>query len=536
MTERRIAAVVMPELLLELALRRGEALREAPFAVVWSAEPGEEATAARPLEAVSVQAASFGVQVGQSIAEARVLAAALRIVELSRQHVEKELGHLAEALLGFGMTAALAMPDTVWVDVSGSAHLVGGEQALARELADAMQELGHRARVALAPGPILAQAFARWSTSVAQGQRDLCVIAASDVAARAQELPIVALPVSMDLRTWLVQLGVLTFGQLMELPRAEVAARLGEAATSVLALAQGIDDAPLEAHRPAVVPSESMEWDEAVSGLEPLKFVLRGLTSRLSARLNGRGEAAQHLQLTLNHDRSLARLSGAPPHHILELQLATPLWRAEELLRVLSTRLERVTLQAPTVGVTLSAPGVVRALGRQLDLARVVSKTTGTELLPALVAELSQDIGPSRIGTLTLLDAHRPEARARLKPAFRKRAPAPSKRRQKKSAQIPLVSIKSVDGRNRQPTRLLPTPVPLAVPFRRGVTLGFDQRLYTIESVRFAERLESVEWWTGRAVARDYVWLTLKGADGVLEALAYVDRVSGKRYLQGLFD
>ncbi len=66
--------------------------------------------------------------------------------------------------------------------------------------------------------------------------------------------------------------------------------------------------------------------------------------------------------------------------------------------------------------------------------------------------------------------------------------------------------------------------------------MGFDQRLYTVDQVRFAERLESVEWWTGRAVARDYVWLTLAGADGVLEALAYVDRVTGERYVQALLD
>ncbi len=534
MGSRRIAAIVVPDLLLELALRRQEALRTQPFGVVLVEEEAEEPTKATALlDAVNPVAASHGVQAGQSIAEAHALSAAMGVVELGRANVAIELGHLAEAALSFGVTVACEAPDTVWVDISGAAHLVGSEEELALELSNLMQELGHHARVAIAPGPKLAQAFARW---MPPGQNGVNVVTQAVAAERARELPIAALPVGSELRTWLVQLGVLSFGQLKQLSRSQVAARLGSDAPWVLSLVDGQDTAPLKAHRPAAVPTESMEWDEPVSGVEPLKFVLRGLTSRLSARLSGRGEAAQSLELALNYDRSLARLAGALPHHIIELQLSAPLWRAEELFRVLVTRLERTILAAPSLGVTLSAPNVVRALGWQLDLARVISKTTGAELLPALVAELSQDIGSSRVGTLALVDAHRPEAKARLVPAFQKRKQSRPSKRRKKNHQIPLVSVKAVEGRGVQPTRLLPKPVPLSAPLRRGVTVGFDQRLYTVDQVRFAERLESVEWWTGRAVARDYVWLTLAGADGVLEALAYVDRVTGERYVQALLD
>lgn len=533
MAERRIAAIVLPDLLLELALRRQEALRGEAFGVVLLDElSAEETKASVVLDAISPLAASHGVQVGQSIAEAHVLSAALKVVELERGSVGEELGHLAEAALAFGVAVAYETPDTLWVDTSGAAHLVGGEEALALELANLMQELGHRVRVAMASGPKLAQAFARW---LPLGKtRGVHVISRSDEARRVKSLPTMALPIATELRAWLVQLGVLTFGQLTELSRAEVTARIGEGATWVLALASGHDPSPLDAYRPAVIPSESTEWDEPVTGTEPLKFVLRGLTARLSARLAGRGESAQSLELCLAYDRSLARLAAVQPYHNIELQLASPLWREEELFRVLTARLERTALAAPCLGLTLSAPSVVRALGRQLDLARVISKTTGAELLPALVAELAQDIGASRVGTLSVEDAHRPEAKTRLNPVFQRKKPRqPRKRR---NQQVPLVSVKSVEGYRGEPTRLLPEPVPIDAPLRRGATLGFDQRLYTIEQVRFAERLDSVEWWTGRAVARDYVWLILAGADGVLEALAYVDRATGKRYVQALLD
>jgi hypothetical protein len=70
----------------------------------------------------------------------------------------------------------------------------------------------------------------------------------------------------------------------------------------------------------------------------------------------------------------------------------------------------------------------------------------------------------------------------------------------------------------------------------RGATVAVDRRLYSIESVSFEQRLSLVEWWTRAPVSRDYVRLSLKGADGVVEALAYVDRRNGKRYLQAVAD
>ena len=83
--------------------------------------------------------------------------------------------------------------------------------------------------------------------------------------------------------------------------------------------------------------------------------------------------------------------------------------------------------------------------------------------------------------------------------------------------------------------RLLPEPIAIEAPLRLGATLALGRRLYTIESLRFEQRLEAVEWWTG-AVNRDYVRVGLRGAEGVLEGLVYVDRESGKRYWQGVAD
>jgi len=77
--------------------------------------------------------------------------------------------------------------------------------------------------------------------------------------------------------------------------------------------------------------------------------------------------------------------------------------------------------------------------------------------------------------------------------------------------------------------------VALEAALRPGATLSIDRRLYNIERVLFEERLDSVEWWS-RPVNRDYLRLLLRGSGGVLEALVYVERDSGKRFLQAIAD
>jgi hypothetical protein len=170
--------------------------------------------------------------------------------------------------------------------------------------------------------------------------------------------------------------------------------------------------------------------------------------------------------------------------------------------------------------------------------------------LPLVLAELAADVGDAQIGVLAALDAHRLEARSALVPAL---APQKAKTRRRgprepRSATpiaahvsgVPLAVVEGIapaSGAPRAPlTRLLPTPVELESVLARGATVAVDRRLYSIESVSFEQRLSLVEWWTRAPVSRDYVRLSLKGTDGVVEALAYVDRRSGKRYLQAVAD
>jgi len=570
--QRRILALILPDLLVELALRQrlsptpeqhAEAPR--PLGVVLvnepernepqqlslsvagkSLAPPEELPASEPLAAVSREAERFGVRARQTIAEASALVSQLVVVKVKQAEVERALGGLAEVALGYGATVALAAPDTVWVDITGSAHLFGGEEALAQDLAERVRELGHRAKVAVAIGPTLARAFACWAAPPRRkeggGSGAVVLVPPSRTALAAAELPIHALPLGPDNLSYLSRLGLLTWGELARQPRSALAPRLGKEAARVLELCAGEDNAPLVPYQPPRILEEESTWDDAVSGTEPLGFVLRGLASRISARLCARGEAAEVLDVTLLHDSVIARFRGVPAQTVLHFKLSQPLHREAELRRIVASRLERLKLAAPSVGMRLTVPRLGPLITRQLSLSELLTgdTTSGEEDLPLVLAELSADIGEEQLGVLSLVDAHRPEAQSALAAAMPEQAHAKRRKKSKTAAAAPKSSLRKTEPPiwsrlPSPPTRLLPHPVELSSVISAGSTLVLGHTLYTIERLRFEQRLDSVEWWS-RPVARDYLRLWLQSESGGLEALVYVDRHSGRRFLQAVGD
>ena len=508
-------------------------------------QPGAAETkpvdATAKLSAVNESAKRYGVREGQTIAEACALVASLVVREVTQSEVLSTLGCIAEVGLSLGTTVSVEAPDTVCVDITGSAHLQGGELALGSEFANRVRAMGHSVRVAISDGPRLARAFAHWFTPSAADPEDrgVCVVPSDRTVPAFAALPINALPLSEDTAGWFVRLGVFTIGELCALPRQALGSRLGEAAASVTELCAGRDRAPLIAFTPERGITESSTWDEPVTGTEPLSFVLGGLVSRASARLTGRGEAAQSLLLTIVHDPAIARFRGEKTEVVLRFKLAAPLYRADELRRILSARLARTKLGAPSLGMRLSVPKLVPAVARQLELSQVlvgstvsIASANAEDEIPVLIAELAAELGEDKVGTLELCDSHRPEAKSKLSPTrLEPTARSSSSKRARLRKTEP--SFAELPG---APTRLLPEPCELHGSLRVGVSLAIDRSLYTIEQLRFEQRLDAVEWWGHAPVTRDYVRLWLQGASGGFEAVAYVDRTTGRRYLHALAD
>ncbi len=509
---RRVAAIVLPRLLCELAAPAPKHPPR-PFGVVLCA-PGEQGQVLREttkLDAVDDTARGLGLREGLSLVEARAFFAALEVRTVSPEQVRLALQCVGEAALAFAPTVELCPPDAVYLDLTGAAHLHGGELPLIQTLHARLSKLGHVCRLAVAAGPRIAEIVARHGTGSVR------VVPSDQEIPSLRPLPVASLPIDEGTACWLVRVGVLTIGDLLRLPDSQLTAGLGDRAAEVMRLAKGQDPTPLHPWAPPPVLCEETSWDEGVEDLSSLIFVLNRLCTRLASRLQGRGQALRAMSITLLHDRAIARLRGCDQTLTTQLQMPAPLNRTEDLLRTLRARLDHLELQAPVLGIRLEATLLVHAPHIQLDLSRDV--TASPNALPVLLAELAAEIGPDRIGTLCLVNTHRPEARSSLRPLT--------------SIQTSLPPSSPTDI-----TRLLPTPVALGrQPLCPGRLLVIDPLPpMEVQLVHFDIRLDDVEWWTPNPFSRDYFRVWMNGGGMGASAWVYRDRHRGTLLLHGWSD
>jgi protein ImuB len=490
---------------------------QAPLAVVVAGRAEGVGEGSR-LSAVTARARRCGVFAGQRVAEAHALVADLDVRRVDPADVDAALARIAEMALAFGPVVSFEGPDTVWVDVTGTAHLVGGEEALVAQLCERVRSLGHRVRGAIASGPSVAQALARYSpvpqTVVPPG---------NDVQAFGP-LPVRALPLDEDVLAWLLRLGVVTIGDLGRLPRGPLANRLGPLAARVLPLLAGDDPAALDPYHPPTSLSETIEWGEApVEGGEPLLFALRGLLARLCARLEGRGEATRAVVVTLTLDREVA----GERARSVRVDLAAPLAHASDLMRVLRPKLEALTCPAPLCAITLEAAELARAPRPQLGLD---GRSQAPEDIGVVLAELTAELGEKHVGVLAACNSHLPEECTRLVAPSLVEAPAGPR-----GAAAALLMWGNETRGVEPPTRLLPKPVPVRGKLVEGGTVSVNDTPFRVHRLERLERLENVNWWTDTSTSRDYARAWLVGSQGGAEAWLMRDRRKGGLYVHGWY-
>jgi protein ImuB len=497
---RRVAAVFLGKLRVEIVGEK-ESL---PLAVVVS-RPGGAVQTERDvlgntrIDVASAEARAFGVRSGQTVSAARAKCAHLRVKVVGSQAVHAALVRIAESLLAFGPAVSFdAVKDMIWVEVGGCAHLHGGEEALAQAVRARVGEQGHACSVAIANGPRIAAAVARYWT-----RKMVSVVPEGEGARAMRVLPVAALGFEDDVMGWLSGLGLRTCGDLQKLPRRALGTRLGARAHDVMQLLDGEDRAPLEAHRPAEVPEEQVDLEWGAPTIESLVFVLTTLCERLSARLEGRAMGAGRVELVLGLDRALVsgtRHAGkdGPPVSRVEVVLPAPIRGAKELFAVVRVRLDRHSIAAPVLSVTLRAHDLAPMTGMTRDLLSPEPKAE--RMLMPLVAELSAELGPERVGTLSLVDTWVPDERSVLSSRFLTPRFAGAKRSGGGSGAAP----PHTPQRERvlvtsglEPTRLVP---PARVPRD------------SIEEVEILARVEGVAWWRRDVQRRDLAAGWLEGA------------------------
>jgi protein ImuB len=461
------------------------------------------------LVAVDQLAADLGLHPGQSLADARALVPEVQHRDADPAGDRRGLDDLADWAGRYTPWAA-ADADVaggaagLMLDITGSAHLFGGEAAVIADARRRLARLGYQARVALASSPGAAWALARFDRRADVG---VALSGAAEQAAVAA-LPVAALRIG-TVATDLQHFGLAHIGDLVDQPRGPLAERFGALLLKRLDQALGAAE-PINPRRPVPRHRTRLSLAEPISAPEQIATVLDRLLTALLVQLGHAGVGARKLEL------EVFRVDGA----VRRLSIGTHRASRDQghLARLFRRDLDKLDLGLGVEVAALAAPEVEPLAPEQLPL--------GTAPMPAaaplpLLDRLTQRLGAHRVGRLAPRESHIPERAQRLLP-FDAATPA---------ARMP---------QQPRPIRLLARPEPVEalalVPDEPPRWFRWRGVRHTVARADGPERI-APEWWRGDSRTRDYYRVE---DDAGQRYWLYRDGLYGQQpdprwYLHGLF-
>lgn len=343
------------------------------------------------IAAACPHARALGLVAGMAITQARAQVPGLDIRPADPEGDRADLMRLALALARrWTPTVAIEGDDTLFLDLTGVAHLHGGEAQMAARLVRMLARLGFAARIAIADTPGAAWGLAH------HGACGICPPAAHVEAIA--PLPIEALRIETRAVELLHRLGVTRVAQLAEMPRGPLAKRFGKSLVLRLERALGRLPEPLD----PVIPREAIlvaqRFAEPIATPKAIAYWLGQIVTRLAAALEAQGLGATRIELIAD------RIDGVPQR--IRIGLARPNRDPAHLLRLFNRRIEDVE---PGFGVDALALHVRRAapLGAE-PFAERLDEQAPPDLAP-LVDTLATRIGLDQMWRSRPMESDVPE-------------------------------------------------------------------------------------------------------------------------------
>jgi protein ImuB len=445
---------------------------------------------ARLLVAVNDAAARIGLRVGMSFADACAIHPALDWKEASPEDDARLLVRLAEWCERYTPLVGFDGRDGLVFDITGVAHLFGGEAAMARDVAKRLADFGLRVRIGIADTVGAAWAMAHHGKTA---------IVPSGMAREAlAPLPLAALRIPDEMREGLAQLGLKTIADIMIRPRAPLAARFGVRLMQRLDQAVGEEDEPISPRTPVPALSAEQGFAEPVTRDEDLLAVLMRLTAQLCEALEKRSQGARRLRA------SFFGLDGAVFR--LEIGASRPLHDAGRLYRLFTEKFALANWDNE-FGFDRVRVCVVESESCAPAQADLTAAGEGPEL-SHLIDRLSARLGECRVMRVMLQDSHVPEHACVSVPA----ASA------KEFASPPAAALQDSLAPSR-PVRLFERPeiieATAEVPDAPPAQFLWRRAVHAVARVEGPERI-ALPWWRDAekdALTRDY--FRVETADGV---------------------
>ncbi len=469
------------------------------------------------LTAVDRHAARLNLKPGMALADARAMIPNLAVVEADEQKDLQLLERIADWCDRYTPFVALDPPCGLLFDVTGAAHLFGGERAMLESVRASLKKQGFAVQAALAGTAAAARALAHYA--------DGAVLAPGEESQAVASLPVAALGLDPTAAHGLRRAGLKTIGQVASRTRAELSQRFGKEIMTALDRALNRAEEPISPRR--VLPDYMVEhrYPEPVVTEAVLIGSIFSLAQTLSRLLERRGEGARALQAVFfRADGQVRRLS---------IETGRPLRDPAMIERLFRERIDALADPLdPGFGfdlVRLEAVRVGRVNPQTLGLEE--KDDTGKEIA-FLIDRLAARFGGHRVLSFQPQDTHIPEAEGIAIPA--QYARDAKLRWQKRGA---------ANEPPRRPLRLFakPEPIDVVAEVPDGPPLRFRWRraLHAVVHAEGPERI-AMEWWRHQEAqpTRDYYRVE---DDAGLRFWLYRDGLYGREtdrprwYVHGLF-
>jgi len=449
---------------------------DAPLVVV-----GESKSALR-IVALDDAAAALGLVQETALAEARARYPLLEVAQEDAAADATLLESIAEASRRWTPLVACDAPDGIFLDITGCAHLFGGEENLAADMRERLTRQGFHVRIAVASTPGAASALARHGAEI--------VLPAGEERKALAKLPLAALRLDSGIVAALARVGLKKIGAIYDMPRSPLAARFGKHLLDQLDRALGLLEEPVSPRTEVAPYMAERPFAEPIARAEDILRALACLARRLAAMLERRWEGARRLELTLfRTDGAVFTVAAGTSHPSRDAAALAALFA--ERLDVLRDDLD------PGFGydlVRLSVLAAERADPPQADLAGPDDAGELARVLDRLGARL----GLSRIVRQEAYESHLPERAVLHVPACRAGDAAVAWKTTEPAAP-PL-----------RPLRLLMQPEPVeevvaVVPDGPPARFRWRRVLHEVVRAEGPERI-AAEWWRTAASqpTRDY--------------------------------
>ncbi|MBN9232789.1 MAG: DNA polymerase Y family protein [Mesorhizobium sp.] len=490
--EQRILSLWFPHLPAERILRQrlGRSWRSRPSSHHPLVISHRDRNAQR-IAALDERAEALRLKPGMGIADARAMHPAIDIIEADPQADLRLLESLADWCDRYTPLVALDGTDGLFLDITGCAHLFGGERAMLDEILARFFHQGFDVRAGIASTAGAAWAAARFSRQ--------CIVERGDEERLLAPLPLTALRLDPQVRGSLESVGLRTAGAVMAAPRAPLVRRFGATLLLRLDQALGRQDEAVSPRLPVAPLSVERHLAEPITLTDDIERLVFLLATALKTDLERRGEGARALALLLFRvDGVVSRLVVGTSRPMREPRLVQKLFH-ERLAAIAEDFDAGYGFDLVRLAVLTTAPFDIR----QADLAGDVEEDE--EGLALFVDRIRARLGDGAVMKPVAIESHLPERAVTTIPYWEN---PPQRVSPPKKPAAPRNLPTTTPFQPERPIRLFRVPEPIEVPATEipdGPPPQFRWRraLHRVASVEGPERI-AAEWWRKQEPTRDY--------------------------------